>query len=98
MLHLMKTRIVKQLNTEKTHSMEEKGVYTFLFSIESRKADIRKVIEKTFSVKVDNIRTLTNPIKVKSFRGRHGIQSRYKKVYVRVAKGMKIAVSKDIKV
>ncbi len=93
----MKTRIVKQLNTEKTHSLEEKGIYTFVFSAESRKADIKKIIEKTFSVKVDDLRTLNTPRKVKSFRGRRGVQSCYKKVYVRIAKGMKIATKEDIK-
>lgn len=93
----MKARMVKQLNTEKTHSLEEGGIYTFVFSAESRKADIKKVIEKAFSVKVDDLRTLNNPRKVKSFRGRQGIQSCYKKVYVRVAKGMKIATKEDVK-
>ena len=92
----MKTRIIKQLNTEKTHSLEEKGIYTFVFSVGSRKLDIKKVIEKTFSVKVDEVRVLNTPKKVVSFHGKQGFRFGYKKVYVRVANGMKITVKDDV--
>ena len=89
-------RIVKQLNTEKTYKLNENNICVFLVPRESRKDKIKKEIEKTFSVKIDSIRTMNMPIKEKSFRGIKGRLTEYKKVYVTVAKGMKIDVNNTV--
>ena len=83
-------RIVKRVNTEKSNKVQENNVYVFLVPVLSRKGEIKKIIEKTFSVKVDTVNTINMPLKICGFRGKKGIKSNYKKAYVKVAKGMKI--------
>ena len=80
----------KRLETEKTHKMSEGGVYVFLMPIGMRKDDIKSSVEKSFSVKVSDVRTLIMPDKLKSFRGKSGRLNRYKKAYIKLADGMKI--------
>ena len=87
----MKIDIVKQMNTEKTHKLEEANVYTFLFPFLTRKDVIKKIVEKKYSVKVDGVNIVNMNRKKRGFRGTKGLSSKYKKAYVKVAKGMKIA-------
>lgn len=92
--------LAKQVKTEKSHKMQDVGVYVFLFPKNTRKDDIKKSIEKQYSVKVDFVNTVILPRKVKSFRGVQGVVSGCKKAYVKLAHGMKIefdSVDKDSK-
>ena len=93
----MKTVIVKQLNTEKTHKIIDGGVYTFLVSRLARKDEIKSNIETFFGVKVDEVKTVNLPLKVRGFRNRIGAISQYKKAYVKVARGMKIEFDDNVK-
>ena len=86
----MSNNVCKVVNTEKTHNMVSNGVYVFLFQKDKRKDYIKKFLEKKYSVKIDKINILNNPRKRKSFRGTVGRLSMYKKIYIKVAKGMKI--------
>ena len=93
----MNNRIVKQVNTEKTYKLQESGVYCFLFPKNLRQNAIKSLIEKQYSVKVDDVRIVNLPRKEKSFRGVAGVLSQYKKAYIKLARGMKIEVEGDKK-
>lgn len=93
----MTARIVKQLNTEKTHKLNESSVYVFLVSKDSRKQEIKNIIEKVFGVKVVNVNTINTPKKVKSFRGQQGFKNNYKKAYITLEKGAKIEIDSEVK-
>lgn len=82
--------LAKQVKTEKSHKMQDTGVYVFLFPKNTRKDDIKKSIEKQFSVKVEFVNTINLPRKVRNFRGAQGVVPGCKKAYVRLAHGMKI--------
>ncbi|GEM_PF-869751 len=86
----MANKLLKRVETEKTHKMGENGVYVFLAPVKLRRDDIKSVVEKSFSVKVSDVRTLIMPDEVKSFRGKSGRLNRYKKAYVKLADGAKI--------
>ena len=86
----MSNNVCKVVNTEKTHNMVGNGVYVFLFLKDKRRDYIKAFLEKKYSVKIDKINVLNNPVKRKSFRGTVGRLSMYKKIYIKVAKGMKI--------
>ena len=86
----MANKEFKRLETEKTHKMSEDGVYVFLMPIGMRKESIKSSVEKSFSVKVSDVRTLIMPDKLKSFRGKGGCLNRYKKAYIKLADGEKI--------
>ncbi len=93
----MKKIIIKQLNTEKTHTLLEKGIYAFYVNKKSRKEDIKKEVEIIFGVKVVDVNILVRPKKEASFRGKTGLLSQYKKAYVKVANGMKIDFENFVK-
>lgn len=93
----MKVIIIKQLNTEKTHKLVESGVYSFFVPRDIKKEEVKKEVERLFGVKVDGVNLLLKPKKIKSFRGKYGELKRYKKAYVKVAKGMKIDFENVVK-
>ncbi len=86
----MTSEIVKSINTEKSHKLQDSGIYVFLFPKKTRKDEIKKIVEKKYSVKIDSVNTVNLCRKMKSFRGRLGCMTQYKKAYIRFAKGMKI--------
>ena len=90
MLIIVNNEIVKQVNTEKTHKLQDSGFYVFLFQKNIRKDAIKKIIEQKYAVKVDSINTINLPKKISVFRGIRGCLTQYKKAYVKVARGMKI--------
>ena len=86
------------MSTEKTHKLDGINIYTFLFPFLTRKDLIKKIIEKKYSVKVDSVNVVNMKRKQRGFRGSKGLSSKYKKAYIKVAKGMKItteSVSND---
>ncbi|MBQ7552473.1 MAG: 50S ribosomal protein L23 [Rickettsiales bacterium] len=88
---------VKPLSTEKSSKLIETGIYTFIVPVEMRKDVIKKEIESIFGVKIVNVMTLVRPKKYKSFRGVTGEINGRKKVYVKVASGMKIDFDNVVK-
>lgn len=93
----MTARIIKQLNTEKTHKLGESSVYCFLVSKQSRKDEIKKMVENTFGVKVVAVNTTNTKRKNKTFRGVSGTTTNYKKAYITLTKGSKIEVDSAVK-
>lgn len=68
-------------------SAELSNQFVFKVSIDATKLEIKKAVEKLFSVKVEDVRTLVAKGKVK--RNRFGLskKSDSKKAYVRLAQG-----------
>ena len=53
--------IVKPVVSEKSYSLIDSGVYTFIVAPDSNKVEIRQAIEAIFSVKVKSVNTLNRP-------------------------------------
>ncbi len=93
--------IVKPLYTEKvTNSTEAHNTYGFVVSKGSNKIEIKKAIEKKFSVKVADVRTANYEGKTKMvFRksGRFsGKKPDFKKAFVVLKKGDKIDLFEQV--
>lgn len=70
----------------------------FLFPKDMRKKEIKGVIEKQYSVKVDSVNVINLPKKERNFRGKTGcVMSQYKKAYIRLENGMKIETEVSVK-
>ena|SRR3990167_2202746 len=84
--------LLKALITEKTIAETAKGRFAFVVSLDSTKTEIKKLIEKTFNVKVIKIQTLVMP--GKSYRaGKRWVfkyRSDWKKAVVTLEKGQRI--------
>jgi large subunit ribosomal protein L23 len=68
--------IFKPVVSEKSYSLIDSGVYTFLVAMDANKIEIRHAIEEIFGVKVEKVNTLI----------RNGKRVRNRKSGVRVAK------------
>ncbi|MEK7449759.1 MAG: 50S ribosomal protein L23 [Planctomycetota bacterium] len=85
--------IVKPLVTEKVMKETEKGrTYTFEVNLQSNKPEIKKAIENIFSVKIDDIRTITMKGKPKRYRTKIGYTSDWKKAMVTLKEGQRIDI------
>ena len=86
--------LIKPLLTEKLTNLAAEGKYGFIVGGEYNKIEIAKAVEKKFSVKVDNVRTINYDGKLKTqFRkgGRYtGKTASFKKAIVTLKKGEKI--------
>ncbi len=82
--------------TEKATSLNESRQYVFEVSVDSNKIEIRKAIEKQFSVSVKSVRTVNLRRKSKvqaTRRGRFaGKTAMRKKAYVTVKEGQSIDI------
>ena len=69
--------------------------YVFKVALNADKLEIKKAIEKLFSVKVDKVQVIK--VKGKTKRNRYGVAKRsdWKKAYVRLADGHDIDFSVD---
>lgn len=83
--------IVRPLITEKGVAKKEtENTLCFEVNAQATKTEIRKAVEKLFSVKVDDVRTMNTAGKLRR-RGRFsGYRSDWKKAYVRVKAGQKL--------
>jgi large subunit ribosomal protein L23 len=80
--------IRKPLITEKANLMKETGnVVTFEVAMNSNKVEIKQAVERAFSVKVQDVRTVVVAGKVKRFGRNFGKRSNVKKAYVTLAEG-----------
>jgi len=61
--------------------------YTFKVHSRANKNEVKKQIEKMFGVKVESVRILIMPDKIKTFGRRKGVKSGYKKAIVSLKKG-----------
>jgi large subunit ribosomal protein L23 len=81
----------KPVITEKANGMNESGVYCFVVDKHANKIQIKQVIEKTYSVTVESVRTVRTPGKLKTRYTKSqvisGRKPGYKKAYVQLAEG-----------
>jgi large subunit ribosomal protein L23 len=64
--------------------------YVFEVSTDATKEEIRRSVEKAFSVKVDSVRVANMPAKLKRSRGVRGSRQAWKKAYVHLQQGFDI--------
>ena len=76
--------------TEKSTRLKEES-QTLCFRVDSRatKIDVRRAVERSFDVKVDGVRLLKVPGKLKRNRGFAGYTSSWRKAYVKLKPGSK---------
>lgn len=83
--------LIKPLVTEKITAENEKGKYGFLVDKEANKVEIKKAVEKMYSVTVENVNTMIYAGKKKSRYTKSkvvtGRTPSYKKAIVQVAEG-----------
>jgi large subunit ribosomal protein L23 len=84
--------IKRPLVTEKNSFLAEKGVYVFEVDKKATKEDIKKAIEKYFSVKVADVNTAICRGRAKRTRLGVGKAEVWKKALVRLKKGEKISL------
>lgn len=88
----MQNIIKKPLITEKNAIQNSSGVYIFEVNREATKTDIRSAVEKSFGVKVDSVRTVNCRGRAKANKFGFGNIPHWKKAFVKLAKGEKIAL------
>jgi len=89
--------LVKPLLSEKSNkSREASNKYSFVVQRKATKADIKKAVEKSFSVQVVDVNTLVLRGKVKR-RGNNEVKMpNTKKAVVTLAEGAKISLFDDL--
>lgn len=84
--------IKRPLITEKNAILNTTGVYVFEVELAASKPEIKKAIETVFEVKVDSIRTIRCRSAAKANRFGRGKIARWKKAFVKLQPGEKIAL------
>ncbi|GJM27561.1 MAG: 50S ribosomal protein L23 [Cyclobacteriaceae bacterium] len=83
--------LVKPLVTEKVSALNEEGRYGFVVSNNANKIQIKKAVEATYGVTVEDVNTMRYVGKKKSRHTKSGVISGrtpgYKKAIVKVADG-----------
>lgn len=92
----MSTVIKKPLVTEKNTIHNAAGVYVFEVSKDSSKTEIKKAVEQNFNVKVLSVRTVNGRGRAKMSKFGMGKTPYYKKAFVRLAAGEKIALFEGV--
>lgn len=88
--------LVRPVITEKSMGASEAGKVTFMVPLNASKDDIKAAVESIFNVKVLSVNTIRQFGKVKTFRGRRGVRSDYKKALIQLAEGQNIDVTTGI--
>ncbi len=78
--------------TEKASALNNLNQYVFKVFGESNKVQIRKAVERLYSVKVDAVRVLTMPSKQRKLGQTEGQKSGFKKAVVKLTKDYKIDI------
>lgn len=96
-----KNVLIKPIITEKSEMLSEQyNQYVFLVNKKANKVEIKKAVEKMYSVAVDSVNTMILPGKTKVRYTKAGIQKggtpSYKKAIVRLAEGEEIDFYADI--
>ena len=81
--------ILAPVISEKSYSLIEDNVYTFVVHPDSNKTQIKIAIEKIFSVKVDSVNTLNRNGKRKRTRSGYGQRKSTKRAILTLAAGSK---------
>lgn len=92
----MKQVIKRPLVTEKNTYHSAVGVYVFEVSLDSSKPEIQSAVERNFKVKVDSVRTSVCRGASKMTKFGAGKVPYWKKAYVKLAAGEKIALFEGV--
>lgn len=84
--------IKRPLITEKNSWLAEQGVYVFEVDKKADKTEIKKAVEKFFSVKVASVRTAVCRGRAKKTRLGVSQPAKWKKAWVRLEPGQKIGL------
>jgi large subunit ribosomal protein L23 len=77
--------------SEKTARTQElSNQYVFEVSSDATKPEIKAAVEKLFSVKVEAVQVVNVRGKSKTFKGRSGSRTGWRKAYVRLGEGQSI--------
>ena len=83
--------IRRPLVTEKsTLAREENNEFTFAVDPRATKHDIQRAVERMFEVRVEGVRTMQMPRKLRRVGRYEGHRPRWKKAIVRLAEGQSI--------
>jgi large subunit ribosomal protein L23 len=92
----MKHVIKRPLVTEKNTYHNAAGVYVFEVNLDSDKPEIRAAVEKVFKVKVESVKTSVCRGHAKTTKFGLGKIPKWKKAYVKLAAGEKIALFEGV--
>lgn len=87
---LMQVLLVPRVTEKTTRVGEQSNQYVFKVVTDAEKSEVRDAVELLFGVNVESVRIVNVKGKNKSFRGRPGKRSDWKKAYVRVQEGQAI--------
>ena len=83
--------LIRPLITEKVSEATEKAnVYGFLVQLKANKNQIRGAVEKLYGVKVESVKTMVNPGKLRKRKNKVLKSSKSKKALVKIASDQKI--------
>jgi large subunit ribosomal protein L23 len=82
--------IKRPIVTEKTTVLAEQNKVVFEISATANKGDVKAAVESIFKVSVLKVNTINVEGKVKSFRGKKGQRSDFRKAIVTLAAGQTI--------
>ena len=85
--------ILAPVITEKATLASERNQVIFKVAMDATKPQIKEAVEQLFEVKVTGVNTLVRKGKLKTSRGRSGLQSDVKKAIVTLAEGHRIDVT-----
>ena len=88
--------LVRPVITEKSMVASEAGKVVFIVPLSATKDEVKAAVEAIFNVKVNKVNTIKQFGKVKSFRGREGKRSDWKKAIITLADGQNIDVTTGI--
>ncbi|MDR0631923.1 MAG: 50S ribosomal protein L23 [Holosporaceae bacterium] len=80
--------LIVPVMTEKTMNSNKEGVHVFKVAPTATKLDIKKAVEKIFSVKVAKVNLLNRKGKKRVFRGKKGSTACRKHAVVRLSEGV----------
>jgi len=89
---ILKT-LLAPIVSEKTSMLAQDNQYAFKVTKDSTKREIKKAVETLFSVTVESVSTAIVKGKSKTFKGKRGQRSDWKKAVVKVSEGQMIDVS-----
>lgn len=88
--------LVRPVITEKSMVASEAGKVVFIVPLSATKDEVKAAVEAIFNVKVNKVNTIKQFGKVKTFRGREGKRSDWKKAIITLADGQNIDVTTGI--
>lgn len=88
--------LLRPVITEKSMLSAEAGKVIFMVPLSATKDDVKAAVETIFNVKVNQVNTIRQFGKTKTFRGHEGTRSDFKKAIVTLAEGQNIDVTTGI--